>query len=1182
MRNFLSETKFYEGYSRFIEDEERYETWEESVSRVIDMHKGYYDDKMSEELSSLIDEAMLAYNEQLILGAQRALQFGGEQLLRHQLKMYNCFDQNTRFLTKHGIRSFSDLNENDTVEVLTHLGNWKPAKVKSYGKQKLNKVVLTKGQNEKTVRVTANHRWLLSDGKETTDLKVGDRLFKEPSTFAEFDFDSATPNEQLYWCYGYVYGDGTVNSTHSMVRLCGHDIKYKDRFESLGFKTSSSYSLQGDFIAYTGKYKKTLPDPTIDSIEMIRAFVAGYLAADGAKNNNVGGKQYIGIQATGEESINFIRECFPIAGVHIISEKDMTGQVTNFGTRPYTINFITCDHSGSKYNSGWRVRSIEEDEEETVWCLEVEDDKSFILDGGVVTGNCLSSYADRNEFFGEFFYSLLCGAGVGFSVQKHHISKLSNIQARTKQAKTHIVEDSIEGWATALDILMSSYFVGGGKYPDYEGRKVFFDLTQIRPKGAKISGGFKAPGPDGLRLALDRIEYILQGLVINSQTQVQLRPIHAYDICMHVADAVLSGGVRRAATICLFSPDDEEMMNAKTGNWFIENPQRARSNNSVVIVRDEIQKDDFMKIMESIKQFGEPGFLFVDSKDHTTNPCVTGDTLIKCMWPDTNEGMTTSIDLFVRDYGDNIENAPLVLSRNIETGETVFSEVTAAALTRKNAEIIKLTFGRKSSNGPNYIIKCTPDHKIHTKNRNYVEAKDLTHTDEVSYINEDSLTLISKEYVENEDVYDLSVPETVNFFANSILVHNCVEIGMFPQYEGKSGYQACNLTEINGGACTTEDIFYRACRASAILGTLQAGYTDLKFHSETTKKIFEREALLGCSITGWMNNPDILFDERILENGAKIVREVNEKVASLIGINPAARTTCVKPSGNASVLLGTASGIHAEHSARYIRNVQLNKDSEVAQIIKKYNPEMVEESVWSANRVDYVVSFPIIPNEGSVFKDDLIGIDHLELVKKAQKHWVNAGKNPEYCVDPTVSHNVSNTIIVEDWDEVAEYVYENRGSFAGISFLPMTGDKSYNQAPNTAVITAEQMVQKYGDAAIFAAGLVVDALGAFENLWVAIDTAKGIGEDISNENSKTLLKRDWVRRFEAFARNYLNDDLGITEQCLKDSYLLHKWGKIMKNYTPIDWTKELTYKKYTDVDTLGAAACSGGACEIDF
>ena len=106
--------------------------------------------------------------------------------------------------------------------------------------------------------------------------------------------------------------------------------------------------------------------------------------------------------------------------------------------------------------------------------------------------NCTSSYADRPEFFGEYFYILLCGAGAGFSVQNHHVAKLPKIQQRTKQAKGYIVEDSIEGWASALDVLMSSYFVGGGKHPDYEGRRVFFDLSQIRPKGAKISGGFKA------------------------------------------------------------------------------------------------------------------------------------------------------------------------------------------------------------------------------------------------------------------------------------------------------------------------------------------------------------------------------------------------------------------------------------------------------------------------------------------------------------------------------------------------------------------------------------------------------------------------------------------------------------------------------------------------------------------
>ena len=146
---------------------------------------------------------------------------------------------------------------------------------------------------------------------------------------------------------------------------------------------------------------------------------------------------------------------------------------------------------------------------------------------------------------------------------------------------------------------------------------------------------------------------------------------------------------------------------------------------------------------------------------------------------------------------------------------------------------------------------------------------------------------------------------------------------MFPQIKGKSGWQGCNLTEINGGMCNTEEDFYQACRAASILGTLQAGYTDFKFLSDTSKKIFDREALLGVSITGWMNNPDILFNEKILEKGAKIVKDINKEVATVLGINPAARTTCVKPSGNASVLLQTASGIHAEHSSMYLSLIHI-------------------------------------------------------------------------------------------------------------------------------------------------------------------------------------------------------------------------------------------------------------------
>ena len=644
--------------------------------------------------------------------------------------------------------------------------------------------------------------------------------------------------------------------------------------------------------------------------------------------------------------------------------------------------------------------------------------------------NCTSSYVDRPEFFGEVFYILLCGAGAGFSVQKHHIKKLPKIQNRTKQAKGYIVEDSIEGWASALDVLMSSFFVGGGKYPEYEGRRVYFDLSQIRPKGAYISGGFKAPGPNGLRRSLDKIEHLLQGIVLDSKEPVEIKPINAYDITMHAADAVLSGGVRRSATICLFSPNDEEMMNAKTGNWFMENPQRGRSNNSAVIVRDKTTSEQFGKIMESVKQFGEPGFVFVESTEHTTNPCV--------------------------------------------------------------------------------------------------------------------------------------------------------EIGMYPQINKKSGWQGCNLTEINGGKCNTEEDFYKACRAASILGTLQAGYTDFKFLSDTSKKIFDREALLGVSITGWMNNPDILFDEKILQKGAEIVKEVNKEMAAIIGINPAARTTCVKPSGNASVLLQTASGIHAEHSNMYIRNVQVNKESEITQAIMKTNPYMVEDSVWSAGGTDVVVSFPILPKKGSMYKDDLLGVKHLELVKKAQKHWVEAGTNEDLCADKGVRHNVSNTIIVDNWEEVEKYVFENRHSFAGISFLAMTGDKDYNQAPNTAVITAKDMVKKYGNAAVFASGMVVDALKCFNNLWDACSTAKGFGEDLSLESSENAMKRDWIRRFGKFADNYLKSDTLLAEHCLKDAYLLHKWNKIQSTLKTVDWKEDIKERKYTDVDTLAAAACAGGACEIDF
>lgn len=645
--------------------------------------------------------------------------------------------------------------------------------------------------------------------------------------------------------------------------------------------------------------------------------------------------------------------------------------------------------------------------------------------------NCTSSVVDRPAFFNELFYVLLCGAGAGFSVQFQHVNQLPDIAERKKQVKQFQPADSIEGWADCVGVLMSSYFVGGGTHPEFEGRKVYFDLTNIRPKGAMISGGFKAPGPEPLRRALDKIEHLLQGLVLKGVTR--LEPIHCYDIAMFIADAVLAGGVRRSATICLFSPEDTAMATAKTGNWFEENPQRGRSNNSAVLLRDQVTREEFSELMSSIKQFGEPGFYFVTDRNHTTNPCV--------------------------------------------------------------------------------------------------------------------------------------------------------EIGMYPFLKSEdvaiSGWQGCNLTEINGGKCTTEEEFYKACRAAAIMGTLQAGYTDFKYLSDTTKKIFEREALLGVSVTGWMNNPEVLLNEDTQRAGAKIVLDVNEKVASMIGINPAARATCVKPSGNASVLLQTSSGIHAEHAPRYLRHVQLNKDTEVAQLIAKTNPYMVEHSVWSESNTDYCVAFPIISPEDSLFKEQLYGVELLKKVASVQSAWVEAGTREEACVDPTVRHNVSNTVTVPNhgWRQVEDFLYDHRHLFSGVSFLSASGDKDYHQAPMAEVLTDEQIVAKYGVAALFASGLIVDTRRGFNNLWEATFVAQQ-NEEQAGELSD--LRRDWVRRFHKFADNYFMGDKKEAEYCLKDVYYLHKWTKIQQNLAPIDFVNQLQTKKFTAVDTIGSAACVGGVCETTF
>lgn len=667
--------------------------------------------------------------------------------------------------------------------------------------------------------------------------------------------------------------------------------------------------------------------------------------------------------------------------------------------------------------------------------------------------NCLFTHIDRERVFQEIMYSLLCGCGVGFSVQKHHVNKIGAIQKRTQGKKTFIVEDSIEGWADAIGVLMSSYFANPSEFQKYTGKVVHFDYSQIRPEGALIAGQFKAPGPKGLKNSIDKIQNLIDKRL---QESTCLRPIDYYDIIMHISDAVLSGGVRRSATICLFSHDDEEMMNAKIGNWFVENPQRARSNNSAALLKGAVSRGQFGKIMESTKQFGEPAFIWTDDLEIGYNPCV--------------------------------------------------------------------------------------------------------------------------------------------------------EIGMYPKTrDNRSGFQGCNLTEINGKWCDTEENFLKACEAAAIIGTLQAGYTNFKYLSKESQEIFEDESLLGCSITGMMDNPDLLFNPEIQKTAAKKILEVNEKVAKLLGINPAARATCVKPAGSTSCVLGTASGIHPHHARRYIRRVQANETEFCLQETLRKNPLAVETSVWSAGGTDKVISFLCEVPAGAIIKNQLSAVELLEKVKSTQMNWVEYGTRKERCRIPNIRHNVSNTITVkpDEWDAVEKFIFDNQKWFAGISLLSSSGDLDYPQAPFSTVLTPNELVREYGDASVFASGLIVDGLAAFENnLWAACDTVLGINQlpecgtepeypktrnynDLARYFSERekyencLAKKDWIRRVKQFSVRYFNNDLKRATYCLKHVSLWKTWCDLSREYVEINWTeaKEET-ESYINADTLGASACSGGKCEL--
>jgi ribonucleoside-triphosphate reductase len=485
--------------------------------------------------------------------------------------------------------------------------------------------------------------------------------------------------------------------------------------------------------------------------------------------------------------------------------------------------------------------------------------------------NCAFAPIDDHRVFSEIMFLLLGGTGVGYSVQKHHVEKLPEIQKpASKRTRRFLVNDSIEGWADAVKALVQSYFKGGSK--------LRFDYSDIRPKGARlVTSGGKAPGPQPLKECLVK----LQGMFEAKENGDKLSTIEAHDMICHIADAVLAGGIRRAALISLFSADDNEMIAAKTGNWWEHSPQRGRANNSVVLLRHRITKEYFEDLWERVKESGsgEPGFYFSNDKDWGTNPC------------------------------------------------------------------------------------C--------------------------------------------------------------------EIALRP-------YQFCNLTEVNVSDVESQDELNGRVKAAAFIGTLQAGYTDFHYLRDVWRRTTEKEALIGVSMTGIASGKVLGLDTT---EAAKVVKKENQRVAKLLDINTAARTTTVKPAGTTSLALGTSSGIHAWHNDYYIRRLRVGKNEAIYTYLSIYHPDMVEDEYFRPHDTA-VISIPQRAPEGAIMRTES-ALQLLRRVAKISNEWVNPGTR-----SGQNTHNVSATISIKEaeWADVGEWMWENRKVYNGLSVLPYDGG-TYKQAP---------------------------------------------------------------------------------------------------------------------------------------
>ncbi len=486
--------------------------------------------------------------------------------------------------------------------------------------------------------------------------------------------------------------------------------------------------------------------------------------------------------------------------------------------------------------------------------------------------NCAYLPIDHIDAFSETMFLLLGGTGVGYSVQRHHVTNLPPVnKPYPKRKRRFLIGDSIEGWADAIKVLMKSYLNG-------KSSRIEFDYSDIRAKGAQlVTSGGKAPGPQPLKECILKITGILE----SKEDGDKLTTLETHDIVCHIADAVLAGGIRRAALISLFSADDDEMIGCKAGHWWEESPQRGRANNSAVLMRHKVTKEFFMELWKRVELSGagEPGIYLNNDKDWGTNPC------------------------------------------------------------------------------------C--------------------------------------------------------------------EIALRP-------FQFCNLCEVNASDIESQDDLNKRVKAASFIGTLQAGYTDFHYLRDIWRETTEKDALIGVSMTGIGSGTVLGYD---LKKAAQLVKRENVRVAKLIGINPAARCTTVKPAGTTSLALGTSSGIHAWHNDYYIRRVRVGKNESMYKHLSVNHPELIEDEYFRPHDTA-VISIPQKAPAGAIMRTES-PFQLLERIKKIAMEWVVPGHR-----NGSNTHNVSATVSLkaEEWEDAGNWMWDNRKHYNGLSVLPYDGG-TYTQAP---------------------------------------------------------------------------------------------------------------------------------------